>query len=185
MGRGFVFTAGDLDDLGTRASLDQALARMASAGTIRRLDRGVYDFPRLHPVAGLLWPSADRVAEAIARRTGSHLKSSGPVAANLLGLTTQVPAHATYLTDGASRTVQIGKLIVAIQHAGRVDMLLPGTRAGLAITALRYLGRAAVSTDTLRRLSDALDGIDKRRLRAVKKQLPAWLGVAVDQIAAA
>lgn len=184
-GRGFVFTVRDFDDLGTRAALDQALARLTHAGTIRRLDRGVYDFPRIHPVVGPMWPSTDAVAQAVARRTGSHLKGSGPLAANLLGLTTQVPAQTTYLTDGPSRSVHVGKLVVDIRHAGRVDMLLSDTLAGLVITALRYLGRDAVDAGTLKRLSGTLDSKNKRKLRSVKPQLPAWLAAAVDQIAAA
>src|SRR5687768_12871358 len=84
-GRGAVFTARDLDDLGQRAAVDQALARMVRAGAIRRLDRGLYDFPAVHPTIGVLWPSADKVAQAVARQTGSHLKASGPLSANLLG----------------------------------------------------------------------------------------------------
>ena len=184
-GRGFVFTVRDLDDLGSRAGLDQALSRLARAAAIRRLDRGVYDFPRLHPVAGPMWPSADAVAQAVARQTGSHLKGSGPLAANLLGLTTQVPARTTYLTDGPSRSVHVGKLVVDIRHAGRVDMLLPDGLAGLVITALRYLGRDAVDADMLKRLSTNLDSANKKKLVSVKRQLPGWLSVAVDQIAAA
>jgi hypothetical protein len=184
-GRGFVFTVRDLEDLGTRAALDQALARLTDAGAIRRLDRGVYDFPRIHPVVGPMWPSADSVAQAVARQTGSHLKSSGPLAANLLGLSTQVPAHAMYLTDGPSRRVHVGHLVVELRHAGRVDMLLPDTLAGVIITALHYLGRDAVREDTLTRLAGILDAADKKKLRSVKPQLPAWLGWAVDQIAAA
>jgi hypothetical protein len=53
------------------------------------------------------------------------------------------------------------------------------------ITALRYLGRNAVDADTLKRLSGILDASNKKKLRSAKQQIPAWLGVAVDQIAAA
>ncbi len=183
-GRGFVFTARDLDGLASRAGVDHALARMARVGTIRRLDRGVYDFPRVHPVVGPLWPSADAVAAAVARQSGSRLKGTGAVAANLLGLSTQVPARSAFLTDGPSRVVQVGKLTVDIRHAGRVDMLLPGTQAGLVITALRYLGCDGVSPDALGHLSSRLSETDKNKLRKVKKQLPGWLGAAVDRIAA-
>ncbi len=183
-GRGYVFTVRDLDDLGSRAGVDQALARLARAAMIRRLDRGVYDFPNLHPVVGPMWPSAHAVAEAVARRTGSNLKGSGAFAANLLGLSTQVPAQTTYLTDGPSRSVHIGRLVVDIQHADRVDMLLPGTLAGLVITALRFLGRDVVDADTLKRLAVTLDAKNKKKLKAVKRQLPGWLGLAIDQIAA-
>lgn len=184
-GRGYVFSARDFLDLGSRAAVDQALARMASGDQIRRIDRGLYDLPRLHDRIGALWPSADDVARALARQTDSHVKASGPLAANALGLTTQVPAQATYLTDGPSRAVHVGRLRVALRHAGRTDMLLPDTVAGLAIVALRYLGRDGVSPDMLDRLASKLDDADRQRLRRVRRQLPGWLGSTVDQLAAA
>lgn len=184
-GRGFVFSARDFLDLGSRAAVDQALTRMARARQIRRIDRGLYDLPRVHPRVGPLWPSADLVARALARQTDSHMKASGPLAANVLGLTTQVPAQATYLTDGPSRTVQVGRLQVSLRHAGRTDMLLPDTAAGLAIVALRYLGRSGVSPEVIRRLASTLDDADKLRLQRVRRQLPGWLGATVDQLATA
>lgn len=184
-GRGFVFSARDFLHVGTRAAVDQALARMARGGQIRRIDRGLYDLPRVHPQVGPLWPSADVVARAVARQTDSHVKAAGALAANALGLTTQVPAHAVYLTDGPSRTVQVGRLRVMLRHAGRADMLLPDTTAGLVIVALRHLGRNGVSSDVLDRLSAKLDDADKDQLRRVRRRLPGWLGSAVDQLAAA
>lgn len=184
-GLGHVFSARDFLDLGSRAAVDQALARMATGGQVRRIDRGLYDLPRAHPRVGLLWPSADDVARAVARATDSHVKASGPLAANALGLTTQVPAQATYLTDGPSRTVRVGRLQVALRHAGRTDMLLPDTTAGLAIVALRYLGREGVSSDVIARLASKLDDVDKQRLQRVRRQLPGWLQAAVDQLAGA
>jgi len=183
-GRGYVFSARDFLDLGSRDAVDQALARLARVGKVRRIERGIYDLPRLYPKVGPLWPSADTVAQAIARQTDSHIKASGPLAANALGLTAQVPAKAVYLTDGPARTVRLGRLQVALRHAGRVDMLLPDTKAGLAIVALRFLGRKGVSPVVLERLSSTLDDADKARLLGVRRKLPGWLGAAVDQIAA-
>lgn len=185
-GRGYVFTAKDFLDVGSRAAVDQALTRLAVRGAIRRLDRGVYDLPRVHPKVGPLWPSADDVVRAVARQTDSHVKRSGALAANALGLSTQVPAHATWLTDGPSRSVRLGKLLVVLKHAGRVDMLLPDTAAGLVIVALRHLGRDAASDpDLVDRLARRLDDADKARLRHVRRQLAGWLGSVVDDLAAA
>lgn len=184
-GRGHVFGPRDFLDLGSRAAVDQALTRLADAGGIRRLDRGLYDLPRVHPKVGPLWPSAEVVARAVARQTGSHVKGAGALAANALGLSTQVPAAVTFLTDGPSRTVRIGRLDVVLLHAGRVDMLLPDSRAGLVIVALKHLGRGAATPDLVARLSATLDDADRRRLRGVRKMLPGWLGATVAQLAAA
>jgi hypothetical protein len=179
-----VFTAQDFADLASRDTVDQALARLARSGQIRRLDRGVYDLPRTHPTIGPMWPSADAVAQAVAKQTDSHLQVSGAAAANALGLSTQVPAKVEYLTDGPSRSIHIGKLLVSLKHAGRVDMLLPKTRAGMAIVALRHLGRNSASETVLQRLAATLDSSDKQKLTQVRPQLPGWLRYAVDEVIA-
>ena len=127
-------------------------------------------------------PSADAVAQAVAKQSASHLQLSGAAAANAFGLSTQVPAQAEYLTDGPSRRVHVGKLVVRLKHAGRVDMLLPDSRAGMAIVALRHLGRKAASTSVLQRLAATLDGADKKQLSRVRRRLPGWLGSAVDEV---
>ncbi len=177
-----MFSAHDLLELGARETVNRALARLACGGQIRRLARGLYDLPRVHPRVGVLWPPANTVALALARRTGSRIKASGPLAANLLGLTTQVPARVVYLTDGPSRSVRVGRLQVTLRHAGRVDMLLPDTRAGLAIVALKYLGRDGATPEVLERLSAALEDADKALLQEVRPEIPGWPGEAVEAL---
>src|SRR5690349_8583362 len=85
-GRGFVFVPADFLDIGSREAVDVALHRLARLGTIRRLARGVYDFPKEHPVLGLLAPSAEDIARALAGRDRTRLQPAGAYAANALGL---------------------------------------------------------------------------------------------------
>jgi hypothetical protein len=80
--------------MAARAAVDQALSRLAKAGHLRRLARGLYDFPKLLPKFGAFTPAPDEVAQALARETGSHLQIDGARAANALGLSTQVAAQA-------------------------------------------------------------------------------------------
>jgi hypothetical protein len=181
-GPGAVFTAADFSDLGERPAIDQALSRMARRGLIRRLDRGLYDLPATHPRVGALWPSADAVAHALAGRTDAVLQPSGAAAANALGLTTQVPARVEFLTDGPSRHVRVGKLEVHLRRGGRLDLLLPGSRAGMALLALRHLGRAAVDEGVRANLARVLTDEDMRLLLTVRKQLPGWLARVVGQL---
>jgi hypothetical protein len=86
-------------------------------GALRRLTRGLYDYPKLHPKLGRLSPTPDDIAQALARETGSQVQIAGARAANALGLTTQMPAKNTYLTDGPSRRVVLGKRVVDLRHA--------------------------------------------------------------------
>src|SRR5260370_29457571 len=98
----WVFAPTDFLDIGTRHAVDKALSRMAAAAKIRRVSRGLYDVPRRHPIVGLTAPSVDAVAKALAGKGGTRLQPTGAYAANLLGLSNQVPARVVFLTDGRS-----------------------------------------------------------------------------------
>src|SRR6202162_2390595 len=129
-GRGAVFVPADFLALGSREAVDLALHRLARKGTIRRLARGVYDFPKEHPVLGLLSPSAEAVARALAGRDHTRLQPAGAYAANALGLSEQVPAKAVFLTDGPSRTVKIGPTTIQLRRTTAKKMASAGGLRG-------------------------------------------------------
>ena len=64
---GALFSPRDFLDLGGRAAVDKALSRLAQAGCIRRIGRGLYDVPREHPLLGRLGPDPEAVARKLAR----------------------------------------------------------------------------------------------------------------------
>ena len=89
-GRGSVFTPDRFLDLGGRAAIDKALSRLAAAGVLQRLGRGLYHYPKQHPQLGTLAPTVEAIANALAGKQGGRLQPAGAYAANLLGLSTQV-----------------------------------------------------------------------------------------------
>ena len=107
-GRGF--TPFDFLDLGSPHSVGMALTRLTRSGELRRLARGLYDVPRTHPVLGELLPTADDIAQALARRDGASVQPAGAMAANLLSLSEQVPARGGFYTHRPRRTRQKGAL---------------------------------------------------------------------------
>lgn len=181
-GRGGVFTPSDFLGIAGRAAVDQALSRLVKSGKLRRLARGLYDFPKVHPQLGLLSPAPDDIAQALARETGSQLQIAGARAANALGLTTQVPAKTTYLTDGPSRKIVLGKRVVDLRHASPKHLIAPGSAAGTVVQALRHVGamRAGdVAQVAVRRLS----ANDKKMLASSAVQAPAWMRPTLVSIA--
>src|SRR5690349_3848569 len=100
--RGWVFTPARFQDLGSHTAIRLALMRHTKTGTIRRLATGVYDYPVNHPKLGVLNPTADAIAKALAGRDAARLQPAGGYAANLLGLSDQVPMKVVFLTDGAT-----------------------------------------------------------------------------------
>jgi hypothetical protein len=174
-GRGSVFVPADFLDLGSREAVDIALYRMARKGTIRRLARGVYDFPKQHPVLGLLSPSAEAVARALAGRDRTRLQPAGAYAANALGLSEQVPAKAVFLTDGPSRTVKIGPTTIQLRRTTARNMAAAGRLSGLLIQALRELGKEHVTPDRREHLKRTLPADKRRELIKDLKLAPAWM----------
>src|ERR1035438_9857613 len=160
-GRGWVFTPRDFLDLGTRHPIDLALSRFTRDKTIRRLTQGVYDYPRIHKKLGILAPNPDDVATVLAAKAGSRVQVSGARAANLLGLTDQVPAQLVYLTDGPSHRVKIGAQIIRLKPASPSKFPGAGTPAGLALQAIRAAGPSANKDFVIRQLSRALSARDR------------------------
>src|SRR5579862_3571314 len=183
-GDGWVFSPTDFLDLGTRDAVDKALSRMASAASIRRVARGLYDIPRRHPIVGLTAPSVDKVAKALAGKGGTRLQPTGAYAANLLGLSDQVPAKVVFLTDGRSKRIRIGNLEIALKQTSPRIMATAGSISGLVIQALRYLGKAHVNEDTVKRLDGKLSADDRKQLPKDAGYAPAWIGDIMRRLAA-
>ncbi|MDG0024722.1 DUF6088 family protein [Trinickia sp. Y13] len=181
-GRGGVFTPSDFLDVAARAAVDQALSRLVKNGKLRRLARGLYDFPKVHPKLGQLSPTPDDVAQALARETGSQVQISGARAANALGLTTQVPARSTYLTNGPSRRVVLGKRIVDLRHASPKHLIAPGSAAGTVVQALRHVGPVRAA-DVVKVAARQLSANDKKTLASTAVQAPAWMRPTLASIA--
>lgn len=184
-GRGKVFTSKDFLDLGSRDAVDQALSRLSKIGDIKRIGRGLYHYPRVNPRLGIaVSPDADDIAQALARQTGARVAPSGAVAANRLGLTTQVPGRLLYLTDGHSREVTASDLVFTFKHVAPKDFP-PGSPASAAVfQALRHLGQAAVGDAVVRQLKRALPAKARKRLVDDARYTTDWVRDVVRQLAA-
>lgn len=174
-GAGWVFVPADFLEIGSREAIDITLHRLAKKGSIRRLARGVYDFPKDHPMLGRLAPSADAVAQAIAGRDRTRLQPAGAYAANALGLSEQVPAKAVFLTDGPSRTVKIGPTTIQLRRTTARNMAAAGRLSGLLIQALRELGEENVTPQRREHLKRAIPARQRRELLKDLRLAPAWM----------
>ena len=181
-GAGWVFTPRDFHDLGSRTAIDLALLRHKRAGSIRQLARGIYDLPSRHPRLGLLSPSVDAIARAVAGREASRLLPSGAYAANLLGLSDQVPMKVVFLTDGPSRKVQIGKQELILKRTTPRNMAASGRTSGLVIQALRHLGRRHVDDSVVHALQRRLTDDQKKELLSDLPYAPGWVAEIMRQI---
>ena len=180
--RGFVFTKYRFFDLGNPKTVSKVLERMVESGEIRRIARGIYDYPKKHPELGDIPPDPNKIADALAEKDNLKIQPSGAYAANLLGLTEQVPAKFVFLTDGHSRTVQVGKLNIKLKKTTPKNMATAGRISGLVIQALRYMGQENVDDRIINILKRKLSDKDKETLMADLRYAPAWIDKVIRRL---
>jgi hypothetical protein len=181
-GPGWVFTPADFADLGSRTAVASALTRSKAAGTIRLLGRGLYDVPVVHPVLGLLWPAIESVAKALERKEGIRLQPSGVYAANLLGLSEQVPAKVVFLTDGATRTVKVGPSEISLRRTSPRNMAA-GPLSAMVIQAFRGLGATNITPQRIAHLRESLPTEERAKLLQDIALAPEWMRDHLREIA--
>ncbi len=168
--------------MGNRPAVGQGLARLVKQGQLRRVRQGIYDLPRAHPLLGQTVPDPIAVIRALMDGSGAQWQASGAYAANLLGLSDQVPAKIVILTDGPPRRVPLGKLTLVFRRAAPRNLLGAGKPAGLVIQAIRYLRKDGLSPAMIDRLRKQLDADIKADLRTLAPDLAAWMQPVVRQI---
>lgn len=179
---GAVFCANDFADLGDRGTIDVNLHRLAKSSTIRRLGFGLYDKPHKSPLLGDLSPDISDIVKAYARRTGQTITLDPAGAANNLGLTTQVPAKMTFLTDGKSHTIQICGIDIKLVHASPKKLVGANDSVGIIIQALRYFGTKMVPDNILQTLSKNLSDQDVKILDSLKNKTLLSITPQIDRI---
>ena len=176
--------AADFLDLGSAPAVRQALARLVRQGTIRRVGPGIYELPRIGTLLKEpMIQSPDELLRAWARQRGLRIVPSGAYAANLLGLSTQVPAKIVYYTDGRTRTLRLGPYAIKLLNRGPKTMDVGGRMAPLVFQALRHLGRSGTTAEVIDRLRSALSRKDKAELKRNLRHAVGWMTPIIEQIA--
>ena len=185
--RGSVFLPDTFATLGSRSAVDKALQRLVADGVLRRLSRGLYDKPRHDDLLGTLWPSIDTIVKAIAGKDKLRIQPIGVYAANMLGLSEQVPAKVVLLTDGISRNVQAGPMQIRLQRTTPRQMAASGRLSGLLIQAFKSMGEQHITPAHIERLRKNIPAQERAKVMKDLALAPAWMrpllrGVAQDGI---
>jgi hypothetical protein len=173
---GWAFTPAHFLDLGSYSAVALALKNLCDKGRVRRLARGLYDYPQKHPKLGELFATPEQIALALAYKDSSRIQPSGAYAANLLGLSEQVPAKVVFLTDATDRRITVGRQVVVLKRTTPKNMATAGRISGLVIQALRYLGKDYVDEAVIGKLTQRLGSDDTRQLMKDIRYAPAWMG---------
>lgn len=173
--RGTPFKAAVLYQFASYNNVRQILARLVKAEKLVRVTRGLYVKPETNPYVGKVLPSAEEIVEVIAKNSGEQITKNGAEAANLMGLSTQVPMRSIFLTSGNSRRIKIGNREVILKHANPRKFIGANVPVTLALNALWYLGKANVNMDTFKSIREKLKASDYNTLVHHTAQMPGWM----------
>jgi len=136
----------------------------------------LYDLPEMSTLLDQpLTPSPDELVRAWAKNNGLKVVPSGARAANILSLSTQVPAKIVYYTNGRTQTLKLGPYIVKLLNRGPKTMDVSGRMAPLVLQALRHIGRDGVGSETVRQLQATLSREEKVELMRNLRHAPGWM----------
>jgi len=197
-GRGWAFSKKDFSALGESGSIDRALSRMAEKGVIRRVMRGLYDYPAYSKLLKKdLSPDIDQVAQALARKFGWQIQISGNAALNIMGLSTQVPTQYLYLSDGPSKTYQVGNIGIEFKKTRFTQLGLKHTANEILVQAIQALGERPLNQDEKQKVIQYLvntsgmkDVVESGQLNAVlvnrilkdTQYVTSWIASNIRQV---
>jgi hypothetical protein len=172
------FSSKELLSIGTRSAVDQGLSRLARSGEVMRVTRGVYVKPRQNQYVGAVIPEPLKIIQAKLAAENESVQVHGAEAARQFELTTQVPTTPVFYTSGSSRQFCIGKLRVRLKRVSPRKLLLAGTPAGTALSALWYIGKENVSESVIEKIKHKLPAAEFETLKATRSAMPAWMADA-------
>jgi hypothetical protein len=179
--KGSILFVGDFLEYGNPESVKKALLRLKEKEILVRLAHGIYLYPKVDKELGVLFPSTEEIAKAIARRDKARIVPTGVQALNKLGLSTQVPMKVVYLTDGAARTIKVGKRTITFKKTSPKNLLVQGKLSGLAIQALKTIGQKKLDEEVIEKIQVILQNEKKENIINDAKLSPAWINKILMQ----
>lgn len=173
--KGSILFVDDFLDFGNSESIKKALFRLKEKELLIRLAHGIYMYPKKDKDLGVLYPSAEEIAIAIAKRDRARIIPTGVQALNKLGLSTQIPLKVVFLTDAAGRSIKIGKRTITFKKTSPKNLMVKGEISGLVIQALKSIGQNKIENHMLTKLLIILKNEKKEIILHDAKLAPAWI----------
>ena len=175
MKRGSILFPSNFDDLGNVEVVKKSLLRLENKKFLVRLAHGIYLYPKQDKLLGILYPTIQEIALAIAERDKARIIPTGTTALNKLGLSTQIPMNIVFLTDGAPRGIVVGKRTVKFKRTSPKNLAVKGKITSLVIQALKEIGKDNVTAVQLEKIKIHLEKEKQEIIKNDAKLAPVWI----------
>ena len=179
--RGSLFFTEDFLSFGSAKTVAKALERMVEKEEVFRVARGIYARLEKDPILGLIKPSTEAIAQAIAKRDKARIVPTGILALNALSLSTQVTMNVVYLTDGAKRKIDLGKRKILFKNTAPKNLSAIGKISSLVIQALKEIGKDNCTENEIQIILKQLAKEEPYRLEHDIRLAPEWIRVIMRQ----
>lgn len=179
-----VFIANDFFDIGNYETVRKVLNRLTAQGKIRRILKGIYYNPKyIDIIQEYEAPSINKTAFAIARKYNWTIAPSGNTALNLLGLSTQVPAKWTYISDGRYVSFSLNNnIIIEFKHRSNKEISNMSTLTSMIIQAIKTIGKDKITDEEIEYLQKKLSDKDKKNILEESKTTSVWVYSIIQKI---
>ena len=171
--RGSILFPSNFDDIGNVEVVKKSLLRLENKKFLVRLAHGIYLYPKQDKLLGILYPTIEEIALAIAERDKARIIPTGTTALNKLGLSTQIPMNIVFLTDGAPRSILVGKRTIKLKRTSPKNLAVKGEITSLIIQALKEIGKDNVTAAQLERIKIHLE--KQEFIEHDAKLAPVWI----------
>lgn len=179
--RGSLYFTEDFLRFGAAKAVSKALERLEDRHEVTRIARGIYTRLDRDPLLGEIKPGAEAITKAIAKRDKARIVPTGVMALNALGLSTQVPMNAVYLTDGAARRISLGKRRILFKKTAPKNLSAIGKISSLCIQALKELGKGKVTEKEKEIIIKHLKNEEQSRLVHDIRLAPEWIRIIMRE----
>lgn len=179
---GEIFFLDDFEKYGSTDNIRKVLSRFEKEDVVERLAHGIYIKPKKDPLLGTLYPNIEEIAREIAKRDKARIAPTGVMALYLLGLTTQVPLKAVYLTDGSQREVKIGNRAIKFKRTVPKSFAIKDELLHLIVQAFREKGQREITEEFLKTIKYSIAKLDEKVMRNQLGYAPVWIQKQINNL---
>ena len=173
--KGAIVFVSDFAEFGTAENVKKVLLRLEKKQLLVRLAHGIYLYPKIDKELGILYPSTESIAEAIAKRDKIRIIPTSIYALQQLGISTQIPMNVIYLTDGAPRKIKVGKRTITFKKTAPKNLAIKNKVLSNIVQGFKELGKENITDEIRQKINQALQKVPVKALKEEILNAPVWV----------
>ena len=169
-----IFFISDYADFGAAETIRKILYEATLSGMLEKAGHGIYIKPKYSRFGKVPVP-LEKIAREIADRDRCEILPSGSTAANLIGLSTQVPMNLSYITTGSTRTINIGDRKISFRHASPRNFAAKWRVIPLLIQGIKEIGEGNISGAEYKAINQFIGRQQDPHLQEDLPLAPVWI----------